>query len=142
MIRKLLLVALLALGATQLADANPTTPLSVYGNTVALTTSGSGSTSTSRQITLANIGVTVFPSQVMVSNPTGNAIVWISFTSATATIAIPAAGTTTAGTPTYAIPILPGAVVVFTITAGPNLWVQDISTSTSQTYYLTFGEGT
>ena len=115
-------------------------PFQPQGNTVSLTTSGTASTSQSRQVTAANFGVQNFPQSVRIANP-GSAIVWISFTLATATLTIPTAGTTTAGTPQPCFPLLPGVVEVFTLPAGPVVFVNDISTGTSQTYHITAGEG-
>lgn len=118
------------------------TAFSPQGNTISFTTSGTPSTAQSVQITPTNFGVggPGFPSQVRVVNR-GTADVWISFTPLTATIAIPTPGTTTVGTPALAICILPGIVEVFTLPSGPTLWMNNISTGTSQTYHVLIGEG-
>jgi hypothetical protein len=71
----------------------------------------------------------------------GSADIWISFTTATATIAIPTAGTTTAGTPQQAIILIPGVVEIFTLPTAQSLWVQSISLSATQVFHLLAGEG-
>lgn len=119
-------------------------PFSPHGLTVGLATSGTASTANSRQITSTILGIkdSVFAAlqSVMCVNR-GTADVWISFTTATATIAIPVADGTDTGTPAQALVLIPGAYLIFTLNTGPTLWVNDISTGTSQDYYLTFGEG-
>jgi hypothetical protein len=110
------------------------------GNTVSLT---ADLAARSVQLTPANFAlgsVSVFPSNVRVVNA-GTASVWASFTPATATIVIPTAGTTTAGTPTQAIILLPGVVEVFTLPTGSVLWVNSISLSAAQVFHLLLGEG-
>jgi len=114
------------------------------GLTIGFVTSGTISTSQSVQVTPQNLGFaanqTTFPPNVWLINR-GTADVFISFTLATATIAIPTAGTTTVGTPTQAFNLVPGVPVVLTIPVGPTIWMQNISGTASQTYYVTFGEG-
>jgi hypothetical protein len=114
-------------------------PFGPHGNTVALATNASASTANSTNITDTLLGLglhaTAALSQVLCINR-GTSDVWVSFTSATAVIAIPVVGT-----PSQALNLAPGAYIVFTFQAGPNIWVNDISTGTSQPYYLTFGEG-
>lgn len=116
------------------------TPFQPYGQTVSLQTSASASTASSRLITPANFGLDRLPPMLRVINR-GTADIWISFTSATTTIAIPTPGTTTAGTPQACLIILPGVVEIFVPPAGPGFWVNDISTGTSEVYHLTAGEG-
>jgi len=115
-------------------------PFQPVGNTVSLQTSGTASTSQSRQVTIANFGVDYARPNIRVVNR-GSADIWISITEATATIAIPTPGTTTAGTPQQCWVIVPGIVEVFTIPAGPTFWVSDISTGISQVYHIIMGEG-
>lgn len=116
------------------------TPFQPYGQTVSLQTSGSASTAQSRQITAANFGLDRLPPMIRVINR-GTADIWISFTNAQTTIAIPTPGTTTAGTPQACFLIVPGVVEIFVPNAGPQLFVNDISTGTSNVYHLTGGEG-
>lgn len=122
-------------------------PFAPTANTVALTTSSTASTAQSRQLTPQNLGAAAstpfMPPHVHALNP-GATGVWVSFTSVTSVIAIPAAGTgTSIGTPEYAIYLPPNMLVplALTVPAGPAVWVNDISTGTSITYYLSFGEG-
>jgi hypothetical protein len=114
------------------------------GLTIGFVTSGTISTSQSVQITPQNLGLPAsqlnFPPQVWLINR-GTVDVFVSFTLATATIAIPTAGTTTVGTPTQAFNLVAGVPVVLTVPIGPTLWMQNISGTASQTYYVTFGEG-
>ena len=113
------------------------------GYTASLTTNSTASTANSTQISATALGFkdNQYPGQVRVINH-GTDIVWLSFTSATAVIAVPTAYTNgSGGTPTQAIPVAPGIIEVFTLTGGPIIWVNDISATVSQTYFLTFGEG-
>lgn len=115
-------------------------PFAPAGNTISLTTSGTGSTSQSRQVNASDFGRTSFPPQLRIVNR-GASDVWVSFTSATATVAIPTPGTTTVGTPQPVIILLPGVVEVFSIAPSQNFWINDISTGISQTYHVLAGEG-
>lgn len=116
-------------------------PFQPKGKTISFTTSGTPSTAQSRQVQASDFGLNNrLPDNLRVVNR-GSADVWISFTEATATIAIPTPGTTTTGTPQQAICIVPGVVEVFTLPAGPVLWVNDISTGASETYHILGGEG-
>jgi hypothetical protein len=121
-----------------------TSAFSPQGSTISLTTSGTASTSQSRQVTPQNLGfaasVTTFPPCVRIANR-GASDIWVSFTVATATAVIPTPGTATVGTP-QAVWIIPaGAIEVWTFAPGPTLWINDISTGISQTYHVVFGEG-
>lgn len=121
------------------------------GKTITLQTNATPSTSQSCPITLNDIGVQTFPSQVRTVN-NGTADVWINFTPSTGTIVVPTAGTTTPGTPQQAIRLKPGVVETFSLNtwaANPNnvqppsqgFFVQSISSVASQAIDLTFGEG-
>lgn len=119
-------------------------PFTPHGLTVGLTTSATPNTAISRQITPATLGIAQHlfgdSSSVMCINR-GAADIWVSFTTAAAVIAIPVANSTDTGTPEAGLILVPGAYLVFTIPTGPTLWVNDISTGASNSYYLTFGEG-
>jgi hypothetical protein len=111
----------------------------VPANTIALS---AGLAPQSRQVKLTDFGLSYWPPQMRMVN-VGTVPVWVWFSSASQTLVIPVAGTTTVGTPSEGIPLIPGIVEVFTLTnfQGQNLWVSDISTAAAQIYYLTPGEG-
>lgn len=113
------------------------------GNTITFTTSGTGSTAQGVLITPANLGLptaSALPTQVRMVNR-GTTDVFVSFTPAPATISLPVAGTTTVGTPAPGIYLIPGIVEAFTLPTGDVVWMNNISTAVSQSYYVTFGEG-
>lgn len=115
-------------------------PFSIQGKTVSLQTSATPSTSQSRQIQASDFGMTSLPSQLRFVN-NGTSDVWISMTSATATVVIPTPGTSTVGTPQAVVRLKPGVIEVFGMGGGPVLFVSDISTGASQVYDVTPGEG-
>jgi|SRR6516162_10344645 len=107
-------------------------------NTIQLQTNGVASTANSTQISLANLGLTVtFPPQIWIVNAGGTNI-FVSFTTATTTIALPSAG---AGNGKLGWLLVPNVVQTFTLPTGQTLWVNDISTGTSIPYYFMLGEG-
>ena len=107
-------------------------------NTILLNTNGVASTANSTQITLANLGLTVtFPPQVWIVNAGGTNI-FVSFTTATTTIALPTAG---AANGKLGWLLVPNIVQTFSLPTGQTLWVNDISTGTSIPYYFMLGEG-
>jgi hypothetical protein len=119
-------------------------PFCQQGKTISLT---AGVASQSRQVFPADFGLpavasapTGFPPHVRIVNR-GTVDIWVSFTTASTTIAIPTPGTTTVGTPQQGFLILPGVIEIFTLPTGGLLWIQDISTQAGQTYHLTIGEG-
>ena len=101
-----------------------------------------GTSSQSRQVKQSDIGLNYWPSQVRLFN-TGTVLVWIYFAAQPTAITIPIPGTNTVGTPGQCVPLVPGILEVFSLSNFQlaNLWISDISTATSQNYYLTFGEG-
>lgn len=121
-----------------------TTAFAPQGKTVSGQTNATPSTSNNYQIKPSDIGLTStggFPSQVRACN-NGTADVWIVFANATGTAAaFPTVSAGTVGTPAVGWRLKPGVVEVFSIPAGPALWVSDISGTASQQYDLTFGEG-
>lgn len=132
-----------------------------YGNTVAVVTNATPSTSSNATVTLYGNGTSFVvnvgsglrpaaqPNQVRVFN-SGSSIVFLSFNLAARTAVIPVAGT-----PQLEFPILPNSVETFSgivwngTPAGPpgiglpspTLVVATITTGTSIPLYLTFGEG-
>jgi hypothetical protein len=116
-----------------------TTAFQPQGLTLAFVTSGTINTAASTQITPQNLGFPAnqqnFPPNVWVVNA-GTVGVWVSFTPATATIVVP-----TAGSPTQAMLVLPNQYIAWTVIVGPALWVNSISGTASQPFYVTFGEG-
>lgn len=131
-------------------------PFQPMGNSVILTTNAGASTSQSTPVTLAGSG------NLNIANPQmfqvrliniGTATIWMSFTQpASATVAIPSAGTTTVGTPQPVLWLFPNVEMIFTLACGigpltgvsgtPNgFWVNTISTGVSQSFYMQLGEG-
>jgi hypothetical protein len=114
-------------------------------NTIGFT---AGTSSQSRQVKFSDIwggGASApqyWPPQWRIQNE-GSVLVWIWFSSASFTISIPLPGTNNVGTPEQAIPLYPGIIEIFTLSnfQGSNLWISDISSANSQTYWLTPGEG-
>jgi hypothetical protein len=115
-------------------------PFRITGKTITLQTSGTISTSQSRQVQASDFGLNDLPMQLRVVN-NGTVDVWVSFTAATATAAFPTAGTTTVGTPTVGIRLKPNIIEIISLNTTPVLWINDISGTASQTYDLTPGEG-
>jgi hypothetical protein len=109
------------------------------GNTIGFT---AGVASQSRLVQQSDIGLNYFPTQVRIRNA-GTVDIWVWFSSTSTVLAIPVPGTTTVGTPSKGIPIVPGVLEVFTLSNFQlgTLYVSDISTSANQNYFLTFGEG-
>jgi hypothetical protein len=120
-----------------LAFNSPFAPLPA--NTIAFT---AGVSAQSRAVAQADFGFNQWPPQLRIFN-NGTVIIWIWFSPAQVTLVIPVPGTTTVGTPSLGIPIVPGIVEVYSLSnfQGGALWISDISTSASQTYFLTPGEG-
>lgn len=83
------------------------------------------------------------PPQARVVN-TGASVVYVSFTSALRTAAVP-----TAATPSQEFPVLPGEDAIFTLPQGVNvgsatpyaIQINTISVGVSQNLLVTFGEG-
>jgi hypothetical protein len=109
------------------------------GNTIGFT---AGTSSQSRQVTPANFGLTQWPAQLRIYN-NGTVLVWFWFSAQTITLTIPIPGTNNVGTPSPGIPLVPGILEIYSLTGyqGGSFWISDISTSNSQNYYLTPGEG-
>jgi len=121
------------------------------GLSVALNTNASSNTNQSALIKLTDMGVTTIPSQVR-AIVTGSSNVWIWMSPATQVAALPVPGTTSAGTPAAGFMLIPNIVEIFTINAwslnpgavtpaSEGFYVNTISTGSSITFYLTFGEG-
>lgn len=119
------------------------------GNTISLTTSAVASTAQSVQITPANLGLPAaplgsggipFPPNIRIVSK-GTSDIWISITIATATIVIPTPGTTTVGTPQFALILVPSSIEVWSFDPGPTMWINNISIGVSQTFHITLGEG-
>jgi hypothetical protein len=122
------------------------------GNTFSVVTNATGSTASAQLVSFnPNVasqpaaqasGLQSCPSQAKIYNA-GTVVVFISFTSALRTAAIP--GTN----PSLEFPVLPGAIVTVTIPQTPNvnsatpycLQINTISATATQQLYVTFGEG-
>lgn len=121
------------------------------GNTFLVTTNGTTLTPSAQvvsfspgtQSTAQGSGLTNPPPQARVVN-TGASLVYVSFTSALRTAAVP-----TAGTPSLEFPVLAGEDAIFTLPSGANvlsavpycLQINTISVGVSQVLLVTFGEG-
>jgi hypothetical protein len=123
------------------------------GNTLLVTTNGTTLTP-SAQLASFNPQISAQPAAQAtgLSNPppqarivnTGTAIVYVSFTSALRTAAVPGATT-----PSLEFPVLAGEDAVFTLPSGANvssatpyaLQINTISVGVSQALLVTFGEG-
>lgn len=121
-------------------------------NTFNVTTNGTTLTPSAQVVSFAPVqstaqatGLFICPPQVRVVN-TGTSQVFISFTSALRTAAVPGSGT-----PSLEVAVQPGEDIVFTLTQYPlpnqtpaldlTLQINTISVGTSQVLYVTFGEG-
>jgi len=115
----------------------------IQSNTMVITTSATPSTATTTVINFPGTGASQMssgagvpaPNQVRVTN-LGTAVVWISFTAAARTAAIPASGNTP-----VEIHVQPGGVEVLTVFTSSTINCNMISTAASQSIAVTFGEG-
>jgi hypothetical protein len=123
------------------------------GNTFLVTTNGTTLTPSAQvvsfnptltaQTTAQGSGLSNPPPQARVVN-TGASLVYVSFTSALRTAAVP-----TASTPSLEFPVLAGEDAIFTLPSGANvnsaapysLQINTISVGVSQALLVTFGEG-
>jgi hypothetical protein len=128
------------------------TAFCMQSNTFLVTTNGTTLTPSAQLVSFDPVissqpaaqatGLSSPPPQVRVVN-TGTSIVYISFTSALRTAAVPGAN------PSLEFPILPGEDAVFTLSNAPNansatpyaLQINTISVGVSQALLVTFGEG-
>jgi hypothetical protein len=125
---------------------NPFMPI---GSPFALTTNSSGSTSQSAKITFASLGITGGKPATGRFLNKGTADIWVVVTSEATTAVLPVAGTTTGGTVgnVGGVWLEPGVDLIFTLVASvgrvdsATLYINTISTGTSQSLYCQFGEG-
>jgi hypothetical protein len=118
-------------------------PFQPYGNAFILVTNSVASTTTSVLVSgLLNIPAGQNPTAVRFLNK-GLSDIWLSFTTGASALLVPTAGTTTIGTPQPVFWLAPGVdcVLMPPLPGGLNVFLNSISTGTSQTFYGQFGEG-
>jgi hypothetical protein len=117
-------------------------PWTLQGQSIILTTNATPSTSQSAQILLTNFNLSEWPPSIRVYNA-GSSAVWFSITTVTTVVVIPAAGTTTAGTPEPVTFLAPGIVEAMGFPGSNSdiVWINTISAVASQNIYISPGEG-
>jgi hypothetical protein len=134
-------------------------PFMPMGQAFIINTNATPSTSQVTPILTGNIGLgttlgggtPMQPNMIRLFNA-GSAVIWLNWNNTGANVAIPTAGTTTVGTPQYAVFVEPGVDLIFTMNITYNVgaggsqanfgfYISTICSVATQPLYVQLGEG-